>query len=116
MDELLVLLVPSEMHDDMVDALMAHAVVSGFTVAAVSGFSREHSRFSLAEQVAGSRRISRFEVLHSPADRADLMAALALVGGRERLHYWVQPILEHGRLGGGVSGGVTAPASGADSE
>ncbi|HAN68616.1 MAG TPA: DUF3240 domain-containing protein [Halieaceae bacterium] len=100
MTELLVLLVPSEVHDDMVDALMSLPAVAGFTVAAVSGFSREHSRLSLAEQVEGSRRISRFEVLHDPALRPTLLAALAPVAGRDRLRYWVQPVLESGHIGG----------------
>ncbi|MEQ9463589.1 MAG: DUF3240 family protein [Haliea sp.] len=99
MDELLVILVPREMHEDMVDALMSLQAVSGFTASAVSGFSREHSRLSLAEQVEGSRRISRFEVLHEPALRQALLEALAPVAGRDSLRYWVQPVLESGHIG-----------------
>jgi hypothetical protein len=99
MDELLVIMVPRELHDEMVDALMSLPTVSGFTVAAVSGFSREHSRLSLAEQVEGSRRISRFEVLHAPTQRLSLLTALAPIAGRVRLRYWVQPVVECGYIG-----------------
>lgn len=98
-DELLVLLVPVDLHDEMVDTLMALDSISGFTVQAAGGFSREHSRFSLAEQVEGSRRLSRFEVLHESSARPALLSALAPVAGRERLRYWVVPVIEQGHLG-----------------
>ncbi len=60
---LLIVLAPAGRRDDLVDALMGNDHVSGFTLSPALGYSREHSHFSLGEQVAGYRDYSRFEVL-----------------------------------------------------
>jgi len=98
--QLLVLIVPAQMKDDMVDALIANPDISGFTLSSAAGYSREHSHFNLREQVEGYRSFCRLEVLHRPGQRAELFTALAGVCGGEALRYWVSPVVEQGHLGG----------------
>lgn len=97
--QLMVVLVPRRLHEDVVDALMGFEGVSGFSAVEVAGFSREHSHFDVAEQVDGARRFSRFEILHAPTQREAILAAIEPLVGRERVRYWVVPLLEAGRLG-----------------
>lgn len=97
--QLMVVLVPWRLHEDVVDVLMGLDDISGFTSAEAAGFSREHSHFDVAEQVDGARRFSRFEILHEPAQRAGILAAIEPLVGRERVRYWVVELVEAGRLG-----------------
>lgn len=102
MDELqlLVLIAPRSLKDDIVDTLMTQATISGFTLTDAAGYSREHSHFDLGEQVEGYRSCVRFEVLHAPEERAALCSALAETGGGEGLRYWVTGLVEQGHLCG----------------
>lgn len=84
----------------MVDALMMSEAVSGFTMSAVDGFSRQHSRYDVAEQVAGYRRMCRVEIRQNAEDQPELLATLARAAGSERIQYWVTPLLCAGSLGG----------------
>lgn len=95
---LLVLLAPADRRDDLVDALMEDATISGFTLTPALGYSREHGAFSPGEQVAGYRDYVRFEVLIEPRHQARLLALLERAAGSERLRYWVTPIPETGHL------------------
>lgn len=97
--QLMVVVVPWRLHDDVVDALMGFEDVSGFSAMDAAGFSREHSHFDVAEQVDGARRFSRFEILHAPSRREAILAAIEPLVGRERVRYWVVPLTEAGRLG-----------------
>lgn len=98
--DLMVVLVPRRLHEDVVDALMAFEGVSGFSAVEAAGFSREHSHFNAAEQVDGARRFTRFEILHAPEQRQSLLAAIEPLIGREHVRYWVVGRVEAGRLGG----------------
>ena len=96
--QLLVLLAPAERRDDLVDVLMELAVTSGFTLTPALGFSREHSHFSLREQVAGYRDVDRFEILAARAELPAVLAALSAACGNERLRYWIADIAGSGHL------------------
>lgn len=96
---LLVVLVPRRLHEDVVDALMGFEGVSGFSAAEAAGFSREHSHFDAAEQVDGARRFSRFEILHAPEQRQAILAEIEPLVGREHVRYWVVDLVAAGRLG-----------------
>jgi hypothetical protein len=96
--QLLVLLAPAERRDDLVDVLMELAVTSGFTLTPALGYSREHSHFSLREQVAGYRDIDRFEILTARADLPDVLTAVSAACGNERLRYWIADITRSGHL------------------
>ncbi|MEQ8264562.1 DUF3240 family protein [Pseudohaliea sp.] len=97
---LLVLMVPRERRDDFVDVLMGWEALSGFTLLPALGFSREHSHFSIPEQVSGYREFDRFEVLVEATALQPLLDRLSAAGGRERLRYWVSPVTAEGHLGG----------------
>jgi hypothetical protein len=87
--QLLVVTAPRERRDDLVDVLMAREEISGFTLLPALGYSREHSRFTVAEQVVGYRDVDRFEVLLAPGELPGLLDSLAAAGGRKALRYWV---------------------------
>jgi hypothetical protein len=95
---LLVVLAPADRRDDLVDALMGNDHISGFTLTPALGYSREHSDFSLGEQVAGYREYSRFEVLFEATEKARLLETLRRASGNERLRYWIMPVPETGHL------------------
>ncbi|MEQ9394623.1 DUF3240 family protein [Haliea sp.] len=96
--QLMVLLVPGRLHDDLVDVLMTLDGLSGFSAVEAAGFSREHSHFDVAEQVAGARRFSRFEILHSPEQHERIIGAIEPLVGREHVRYWLVELLHVGRL------------------
>ncbi|HBO13986.1 MAG TPA: DUF3240 domain-containing protein [Halieaceae bacterium] len=95
---LLVLMVPKERRDDFVDALIGQEALSGFTLLPALGYSREHSHFSIPEQVAGYREFDRFEVLVEAGALAGLLQQLSATSGSERLRYWVSPVKAEGHL------------------
>ncbi len=95
---LLMLVCPARRRDDVVDALMACPAISGFTMSQCGGFSRDHNRLSLREQVQGFGNFERFEVVASPATIVDVKQQLAVTAGRDDFHYWIYPILEQGSL------------------
>ncbi|MEQ8516999.1 MAG: DUF3240 family protein [Chromatocurvus sp.] len=99
--QLMVLLAPWPLHEDVVDALMGFDDISGFSSVEAAGFSREHSDFDIAEQVAGARRFSRFEILHAPSQREEILAAIEPLVGREHFRYWVVQPIEAGRIDSG---------------
>ncbi|MHA7815043.1 MAG: DUF3240 family protein [Pseudohaliea sp.] len=103
---LLVFMVPRERRDDFVDVLMGRKGLAGFTLLPALGFSREHSHFSIPEQVAGYRDFDRFEVLVEAPDLPPLLERLSAACGRERLRYWLLPVIDEGHL--------AAPAEGAE--
>jgi hypothetical protein len=97
--QMLVLVVPRELRDDLVDTLVSTDLVSGFNLGQIAGFSREHSRFSLREQVVGYRELFRFEIVHDSDGRDALMSALAPVCERTHCRYWLLPLLQEGHFG-----------------
>ena len=97
--QLLTVLVPSTIKEDMVDALIQHDVISGFNLWEINGYSREHSQFSLGEQVAGYRKLHRFEIMHRTEQETDLMNLLDRVCSASHARYWIVPITASGQLG-----------------
>ena len=98
--QMLVVVVPDELKDELVDTLISLEGVSGFNIARIAGFSREHSQYNLRERVVGYRDLFRFEVVHEQPDQARLLEALEPVGGRASSRYWIVPLLEEGHFGG----------------
>ena len=95
---LLILLAPAERRDGLVDALMENVDIGGFTLTPALGYSREHSHFSLREQVAGYRDYSRFEILLEAGQQDRVLEALKRAAGNERLRYWITSVPETGHL------------------
>jgi len=97
--QVLVAIVPAEIKDDVVDILIALESISGFNLTRIAGYSREHSHFSLREQVEGHREMYRFEVLHERAQEEALIQALGQVSAVVRARYWIVPIRGQGHFG-----------------
>lgn len=62
-EHLFTFIVTREARDSVIDLLMADDTVDGFTATDSQGFSREHSAYGIGEQIAGFRRVCRFEIV-----------------------------------------------------
>ena len=100
MDEqqLLVMMIPTSLKDDVVDCLMACEAISGFNMMAMAGYSKEHSQYELREQVEGYRQFFKFEVMHLRAQHSELMSTLRPACATANIRYWIVPVLEQGHL------------------
>ena len=96
--QLLIMMVPSDIRDDVVDCLMGCDSISGFNMTAMAGYSKEHSQYDLREQVEGYRQFFKFEVMHLRAQHAELMSALRSTCASANIRYWFVPVLEQGYL------------------
>lgn len=97
--QLLIVVVPFEIKDDVVDTLMGLKDISGFNLATIAGYSREHSRFNIREQVEGHRQLFRFEILHQSSQQAQLLLSLQQACTGAHARYWVIPVVEQGHFG-----------------
>ncbi len=96
--QLLVIVVPREIKDDVVDTLMELEDISGFNLAKIAGYSAEHSQFNVREQVEGYRELYRFEVMHTQSQQKLLLDSLSTVCAGPRLRYWIVPVIEQGHF------------------
>lgn len=102
--QLLIIMVPADLRDDMVDCLLGNPAISGFNMTTLAGYSVEHSQYDLREQVEGYRSFFKFEVMHRREQQRDMLAMLRPVCGAARLRYWIVPVLEQGHFGPDDSG------------
>jgi hypothetical protein len=98
-DQLLIVMVADAIREDLIDALIQCELIGGFSQYEINGYSREHSRYDLSEQVAGYRRLCRFEIQHASAQEAELLALVRSICSASQARYWVVPILSAGHLG-----------------
>lgn len=96
--QLLIMIVPLNLKDDVVDCLMAYDDISGFNMTTMAGYSKEHSQYDLGEQVEGYRQFFKFEVMHLRAQRSELMSILHPACDSASVRYWIVPVLEQGHL------------------
>jgi hypothetical protein len=90
---LLVIMVPEEMKDRLVDALMAQTQLSGFSLSKIQGFSQNNSHFNVKEQVEGYKDLFRFEVMHEASLSEQLLLTINGLFQERRLRYWLTPVL-----------------------
>ena len=95
---LLTLYLDKQLEADLVDSLIGLDCVSGFTLSPVFGFSREHVQLDRDEQVAGSRKQLKVEVIHSSADTDRILCALSALNGYHAPRYIVTALLDEGHL------------------
>lgn len=93
---LLVLNIPPELEEDMVDYLLAKKTIGGFTSYPVNGHG-EQENLSVAEQVSGRRRRMQFEVILPWTSVECLVGGLAEHVGRD-ITYWQIPVTNMGRV------------------
>ena len=98
-EQLLIVMVADAIREDMIDALIQCQSIQGFSQYEINGFSREHSQYDLAEQVAGYRRLCRFEIKHRTEQEEELLALLRRVCSASHARYWVVPVTCTGQIG-----------------
>ena len=98
LNQLLVVIVPVEIKDDLVDTLMSLECVSGFNFSEIGGYSKTHSQYDVSEQVQGYRKLQRFEIVHKSAEESLILEALRKVCKNAHVRYWISPINSMGHL------------------
>jgi hypothetical protein len=96
--QLLIMMVPGELRDDVVDTLIGFEGISGFNMTTIAGYSKEHSQYDLREQVEGYRQFFKFEVMHLRPRQGELLAALRPLSAAAKIRYWIVPVLEQDHL------------------
>jgi nitrogen regulatory protein PII len=94
---MLVLNIPVELEEDLVDYLLSLEGIAGFTSFRVQGHG-EHSELSVAEQVTGRRTRLRYEIVLDQAGVSRVLQGLAEGVGSDII-YWQQPVTNFGRIG-----------------
>lgn len=93
---MLVLNIPPEIEEDLVDYLLSLEAVAGFTSFRVYGHG-ENSLLSIAEQVTGRRARLRYELVLDETQVHGVIANLGAKVGRDII-YWQQPVSNFGRI------------------
>ena len=95
---LLVLIASPSIENAVVDWLLDHDNISGFTSGPISGHGGSAHAFSAAEQVAGRRHQVMFQ-MHLPESVARTVIAEAHTLFRgSGLHYWLTPVVAAGHM------------------
>lgn len=97
-NQILVVIVPEEIKDNLIDQLMALDFISGFSLGQIDGYSRAHSHYSINEQVEGYRKLYRFEVLHQENQEAQILGALKATCSKIKARYWILPVTSMGHF------------------
>ena len=99
-EALIVLNVPPNLEETIVDWLLARGDGAGFTSFPVFGHSTRHDGLSPAEQVSGRQRRQQFQVqIGKDAVDAFIDDARAALGNAG-VHFWVLPLYAGGHLSG----------------
>lgn len=96
--QLLTLTAPPNLEEPLVDWLLQFAPEHGFTSFQVHGHSSRHEGLTLAEQVRGRKKQARFELRLPSVELAALVERLRQDFAGTGLHYWITPVLGHGRV------------------
>jgi len=98
MQGLLMLIVPPNLEEMLVDVLLQQAAISGFTTSNVSGHGSSHGegavKMSLVEQVTGRQQRVQFMMHASLVDLQSLVADLKVRFKKTDIHYILMPIAE----------------------
>ncbi len=97
-NQLLVVIAPADIKDELVDQLMSLDFISGFNLMTIDGYSRAHSQYDIAEQVKGYRKLFRFEVIHEEQELESIIEALSKASATEAVRYWVVPVSGQGHF------------------
>ncbi len=95
---LVVLNITPNIEEEILDWMLAHRNVSGFSSQPVFGHSSRHERLSLAEQVTGRERRTEFQIQMPTASVDAFLATAREQFKTANVHYWVIPVVACGRL------------------
>ncbi len=93
---MLVLNIAPELEEDMIDYLLSFEQIEGFTSYQVHGHG-DHKTLSVAEQVAGRRKRSQYEIFIDSTAIPTVLEGLAIAVGKD-IVYWEQPARNFGRV------------------
>lgn len=96
--QLLHLIVPTLTEDALVEWLLEREDIPGFTSSVVAGHGSSERSMTTAEQVAGRSRRVMFMVLLQEEKAKAVLTALSADFAASGVHYWLVPVIEHGRL------------------
>jgi len=95
---LLSLVVSPMVEDAVIDLLLEHEGVTGFTSFPINGHGASIHSLSLAEQVSGRQRQILFQTYLKSNKMDNLIASLKQTFSGSGIHYWVVPLLTSGRI------------------
>ena len=96
MIKMLVLNIPPELEEDLIDYLLSLGSVTGFTSYETRGHGSDVT-LSIAEQVSGRRKRLQFELLIEDGDIRSLLDGLSTEVGKD-IAYWEQVIDNIGHI------------------
>lgn len=96
MTTMLVVNAPPQLEEDMVDYLLSHSCITGFTSYLVRGHG-DNKNMTLAEQVSGRRKRIQFEFILEEKYVEGLIGGLQSNVGTD-ITYWQQQIVNFGQV------------------
>lgn len=96
MKTMLVLNAPPVLEEDLVDYLLSHPAIDGFTSFAAAGHGAAGSSLSIAEQVTGRRRRIQFEIIMAGDRVHEVTQGLSAAVGPD-IVFWQTPVQGLGR-------------------
>jgi len=96
--QILTIVVPVDLRDDVVDTLIGCETISGFNMSTIAGYSREHSQYDLGEQVVGYRELFQFDVMHQNTYQDELLSRLRAGFASATVRYWITSVREQGHV------------------
>ncbi len=98
-EEFLVMLnVPVELEESMVDCLLSLESEDGFSSFQINSHDHRNIGLSLAEQVAGRQRKLRFQFYLPKSRLEQLQAKLRKEFTGSGIHFWIIPMMDSGYL------------------
>ncbi|WP_339773633.1 DUF3240 family protein [uncultured Paraglaciecola sp.] len=94
--QLLIVIVPQELKDNIVDTLIGLEAISGFSLSKIQGYSREHHHYNIQEQVEGFRDFYRFELLHEQQHYQTLLDHIKESSPNGNIRFWCLPVINAG--------------------
>ena len=94
---LLTLLAPPTMEETLVDWLLSHSDIKGFTSQAANGHGRGHA-MTVAEQVTGRRKQIVFWIELEQYHAEKIIVELQQDFPGSGLHYWLMPLMNSGSI------------------
>ena len=95
---LLSLIISPQIEDAVVDFLLEHEAINGFTSYAINGHGVSVYSLTPAEQVSGYQQQIEFKSYLDIQQVSGLLEAIKSSFGDTGIHYWVIPIIEAGRI------------------
>ncbi|WP_421133173.1 DUF3240 family protein [Alteromonas sp. A079] len=90
------LYIDNNQKDDIIDCLLPLEYISGFSLSACFGYSRNHAKLDIAEQVAGGRELLRVDIVHDSEHTDSILMVLKKVNARYPIRFTVTPVVQHG--------------------